>query len=195
MQTRHPLTCFDWAVLCSFSKITWGQQISTRSVGPNVPRGESGLGHISRHRGRLLDPSTANTRDRSTSRSKDRSAIYTMHFDILDGTMLAWLNRELAVPTAGRPLLGCEGGPIVHSFILRGVSIRGEERLAPPVRACRASFSIGRLIRVQKCFPYRQFFISCTGQPLWSQMSTSMTEHCDTFKRMSQMLVFAGPSS
>ena len=132
MQTRHPLTCFDWAVLCSFSKITWGEQISTRSVGSNVPRGESGLGHISRHRGRLLDPSTANTRDRSTSRSKDRSAIYTMHFDILDGTMLAWLNRELAVPTAGRPLLGCEGGPIVHSFILRGVSGRGTVGAAGP---------------------------------------------------------------
>jgi len=35
--------------------------------------------------------------------------------DTLD-EMFGWLDRELMVPLAGRPALGFEGGPIVHSF-------------------------------------------------------------------------------
>ena len=46
----------------------------------------------------------------------------TTHFEVtdtLDG-MFGWLDREPMVAGRG-PLLGCAGGPIVHSFILRGV--------------------------------------------------------------------------
>jgi len=49
----------------------------------------------------------------------DAVGIITTHFGVTE--VLGWLDRELMVPLAGRPLLGCAGGPIVHSFILRGV--------------------------------------------------------------------------
>jgi hypothetical protein len=47
----------------------------------------------------------------------------TTHFGVTDtlDELFGWLDRELMAPLAGRPLLGGEGGPIVHSFILRGV--------------------------------------------------------------------------
>ena len=53
----------------------------------------------------------------------------TTHFGVTDTLeKFGWLDRELMVPLAGRPLLGCEGGPIVHSFILRGVIDSRDER-------------------------------------------------------------------
>lgn len=86
----------------------------------NAPSGKRGLGQIGRRRGALLDP----------GRIIDHPSIidllpraFTTHFEATDmlDDMFGRLDRELMVPLAGRPLLGCEGGPIVHSFILRGV--------------------------------------------------------------------------
>ena len=149
----------------------------------NVPSsGKRGLGQTSRRRGRLLDPARIRGIDHLIDLPFRPRWASTTHFEVtgmLD-EMVGWLDREPMVPLVGRPLLGCEGGPIVHSFLscaeyrFRGGKSVGA-RSAPPrplfIRASKVSLlSQGmrtwmRNLHIYSSYLHTLFFVATTNTP------------------------------